>query len=489
MATVLFLTAEGSTWWSNQTGRWLALPGATSDPVWVVTDLTEETLVEIAVPRIFGNDRTRFVQRQLTNRFPESPYGAALPPRRSGDLMSRLAPPQQVLMAIEPADRIKAALASLQNPVVGLWSMSVLLAQLGQAKALPATLLLVLGQASSTRIVFLKNRSPVLTRLVAGSTSAAEQAVEIVRTFRHLENTHVIERGTLRLPALLLGTHAGLGAALTNDRIDAVPSPVQRWTAHPNGWRDALFDLVCKSPPGQLAPLAMRSSYLAQQVQKAARIAMAVCLVAALAVASARVVSIMGDRGLQSGLNTTASQLAEQIARADASIESFGVSPELLRKVLALDTDEIDSAPDLNAQLVAISHAVGSVPSARVQSLNWVIRGPQETSCVSDVGAPTTAPAPSGEASFEPARKVELRLVIALAGDAGPRLQLQQATKLTDQFSAIESVLVVQDPARALRDGDITAAGSGQADAQRLLNWCLVLPGKPKAEAGSAVKP
>jgi hypothetical protein len=80
-------------------------------------------------------------------------------------------------------------------------------------------------------------------------------------------------------------------------------------------------------------------------------------------------------------------------------------------------------------------------------------------------------------------------LVIALAGDAGPRLQLQQATQLTEQFSAIAGVLVVQDAARALREGDIGTGGSGQADAQRLLNWCVVLPGAPKVEAGSAVKP
>ena len=486
MATVLFLNAGGSSWWEKQAGVWRELPGATTDPVRVVTDLTEETLAEISVPRIFGNDRSRFVQRQLVNRFPETLFRTSLDALQSGSLMNRLAPPKQILMAIEPADRINAAMAGIQSPVMGVWSVSVLLAQMGQAKSLPGTLLIVLGQAASTRIVFMKDRAPVLTRLVAGSSTAAEQAIEVVRTVRHLKNTHVIQHGAGRLSVLLLGTHEGLAAVLARDRIDAVTSPVQRWTDSDGGWRNALFDKVSKSPSGQLAPLALRSSYLAKLVEKGARIAMAACLVVALVTASGSAVSIVGDRGLQAGLNTTASQLATQIVQLDASIAAFGVSPELLRKVLALDTDEIASAPELQSQLVALSRAVASAPSARVHSLQWQVVGAQTTPCTLD-SAVVSAAAPGTEPAAEPARKVELKLSLVFSADMGPRLLLQQATQMTDQIKAIPGATIVLDPARALREGGIGSATTGQGDVQRQFAWCVVLPGAPQSPTAPVV--
>lgn len=476
MATVLFLNAEGPSWWEKQAGKWRELPGPTQDPVWVVTDLTEETLVEITVPRIFGNDRSRFIQRQLTNRFPESPFRTALEPPRSGSLMNRLAPPKQVLMAIEPADRIQAAMASVQSPIVGVWSVSALLAQMGQSPSLPETLLIVLGQTTSTRILFLKERSPVLTRLVVGARTAAEQAAEIVRTVRHLENTHVIQRGTGRLPALLLGTHESLAEVLSRDRIDAVAPPAQRWADSAEGWRDTLFDRVHKSPPGQLAPLARRASYLTDQVQKGSRIAMVVCLVVAVAMASGSAVTIIGDRGLQAGLKTTASQLAAQIEQLDASIASFGVAPDLLRKVLSLDTNEITSAPDLQGQLVALSQAVASVPSARVSALQWTILEAQTPACMLDAVA-TNANVSETDPAVEPARKVEIRMSLTIDADAGPRLQLQQVAQLTQQIKSIAGTTVVLDPARTLRDGDIGSTNAAQGDAQRQFTWCVLLPG------------
>ncbi len=474
MATVLFLNAEGPTWWDKQGDTWQPLTGDPVGPVYVVTDLTEETLVEIAVPRIFGNDRKKYVQRQLVNRFPESPFRTTLDGRPTGNLISRLAPPKQILMAIEPAERLQAALTTVQAPLAGIWSVSVLLAQLGQDKSLPGNLLIVLGQAASTRIVFLKDHSPVLTRLVPGASTAAEQAVEVVRTLRHLENTHIVQRGAGRLSALLLDTQEGLAAVLVRDRIDAVVPPAKHHPSADGGWRNALFDLACKAPPGQLAPLAMRAAYLTQQVHKGARVAMVACIVAAVVVASGSVVSHFGDRGLQAGLRSSATQLTAQTAQLETSLASFGVAPELLRKVLTLDADEIASAPDLQQQLVAISRAVSSVPSARVLSLQWQVVGAQTAPCALEAAAAAVTPT---ETAPEPARKVELKMAFALAAGTGPRLQLEQVSQMTQQFKAIQGVSVLQDPTRALREGDLESVGSGQGETQRQFAWCLVLPG------------
>ena len=474
---VLYIHAAGSSWWDNRSGQWQESPVPLTAPVRVVADLTEETFVEITVPRVFGNDRTRFVQRQLANRFPETEFRAALVPPPSGGLMNRLAPPRQTLTAIEPDERLKAALAAVTAPIIGVWGISVVLAQLGQSRALPGTLMIVLSQTATTRIVFLKDRSPVLTRLVSTAGSAAEQAVEILRTVRHLENTKVLERGAQRLPALLLGTAPGLQAILAGDRIDAVAAPGKQWAGEGGAWRAGLFDLLCKGPSGQLASMALRTTYLTQQVEKGARLAMVACLVVAVLAASGSLLSLFADSKTQAQLNMSAGQLTGQIGEVEIAIESFGVSPELLRKVLALDGDEIASAPELRRHLSDLARVVSGVPGARVTQLQWTLMAPTEVACPSEVGAAPVAVVASPETGAEPARKVEIRMALNLAADVGPRLKLQQASQITSQLKALPMSAVVVDPAKALREGDIGSGAAGQVSTQAGLTWCVVWPG------------
>jgi hypothetical protein len=174
-------------------------------------------------------------------------------------------------------------------------------------------------------------------------------------------------------------------------------------------------------------------------------------------------------------------QLAIQIAQLDGSLASFGVSPELLRKVLALDTDEIESAPALHHQLAALSGAIASVPNARVRSLQWQLVGPQAIPCALDTTVATAA-VPGADPAAEPARKVELKLSITFGAEQGPRLLQQQSTHLSDQLKAIPGASVLLDPSRSLREGDIGSANAGQGDALRQFAWCLVLPGAIKSE-------
>ena len=167
MACVLHISATGNVWWGKKSTGWEVLPEPGQGPVWVLTDLTEETFTEINVPRVFGRDRSSFVERQLTNRFPETRFRVALEAQRQGSLMNRLAPPHQVLTAVEPADRITAALQNLSLPLAGVWSTSMLLARLGSKPRMPANLMIVLCQPAGMRIVYIKDRAPVLTRMVA----------------------------------------------------------------------------------------------------------------------------------------------------------------------------------------------------------------------------------------------------------------------------------------------------------------------------------
>lgn len=477
MATVLHISAAAVSWWGNGSGKWTPLPGPDAGPVWTVTDLTEEAFVEVTVPRIFGSDRARYIERQLANSFPESRLRCALPPQKTGSFMSRLAPPLQTLTAVDPSDRVTAALDQLTVPLVGVWSTSMLLTQLGQQRSLPAILLIVLSQPSGMRIVFLKNRAPVLTRLVATANTAAEQAAEVLRTLRHLENTRVVERGNTRFSALLLGTAEGLASALAADRLDALDTPLVHSLEPLQDCRPMLFDLACKSPAGQLAPISYRSTYLARQVGRAAWVAGALCLVAAIWAASGNVSSLIQDQSTRAQLQANLEQTTSKIADVDLALQTFGVSPETLRQALSLDTEEIVTAPDMEADLRNLAHIVSSVNGARVKSLEWKILPVNDIAC-SKVGVAAPAPAPVDATGQEiaPTRKVELQLTVTLAPGVGPRLKLQQATNISKQLSLLAGVIVVDDAARRLREGDISA-GNAQTESDQELAWCAVFPG------------
>ena len=475
MACVLHISATGNVWWGKKSTGWEVLPEPGQGPVWVLTDLTEETFTEINVPRVFGRDRSSFVERQLTNRFPETRFRVALEAQRQGSLMNRLAPPHQVLTAVEPADRITAALQNLSLPLAGVWSTSMLLARLGSKPRMPANLMIVLCQPAGMRIVYIKDRAPVLTRMVAAQQSAADQAVEILRTLRHLENTRTIERGRQRFSTLLLGAAQGLEPILAADRLDPMDASVLRKNAAGSDWQPLLLDMVCKSPPGQMAPMALRESYLAVQVGRAARMASVLCLLATGAIVLSHVSAITHDHRERTQLVVSLAQLDTQIAEVDSAIQAFGVAPELLREALAVDNEEITQAPDMVADWVDLSRALSSVPGARLKNLQWQLLEPGASACpLAAIAPPSAEAAPDAPPPAESVRAVELKIQVLLAPDTGPRQKLQQAEQISMQLAKLDGVKVVQNPAQRLRDGDL-AAGGTQVEGESDLTWCAAV--------------
>ncbi len=489
MACVLHISAAGNLWWGKRSTGWVQLPQPDKGPVWALTDLSEESFVEVAVPRIFGNDRRNYVERQLGNRFPESRFRVSVPAQRGGGLMDRLAPPVEILTAIEPADRVTDALAGLESPLVGVWSTSTLLAQVGCNKGMPPSLLVVLSQPSGMRILFIKDRTPVLTRLVARTESAADQSLEILRTMRHLENTRVIERGRQRFPAMLLGVADGLAPILARDRLDALDATLLRKAKLEENWQQALLSMVCKSPAGQLAPMGMRESYLAMRLGLMARGVAAVCVLGTIALVAGNVSVIARDHGERNHLEASVGELDNKLAEVDAAIARFGVAPDFLRHALGVDSDEIANAPDMTADLVDLSHIISRMPGARAKSLQWRVLDSGEAACAdagTATGAVAAAPeAPAGtEAAASTGKTVELKLSVALTPDAGPQLRQQQASDITQQLSNTPGVQVVLDPAKALREGDLSA-GSAQADSAHDLDWCASFTGRSAKAQGA----
>lgn len=482
MPTILHISASGLSWWKKTGTTWVATPEPTQGYVGVVTDVAEETFVEINVPRVFGADRKNYVQRQLATRFADSVFRTALPPKSEGGLMSRLAPPQQTLAAIDPGERIQGALQGLQVSIAGVWSASLLLAQLGKKAAMPTNLFIVLCQPSGMRILFLKQHAPVLTRLIAATQTVPEQAAEIVRTLRHLENTRVIERQSQRFSVLLLGGAPGLASALAAERLDAVPPPAPWNQGTAADWNHVLFDLATKNPPSQLAPLSYRSSYLARKLVQASKVCAVLCAAVAVWAASGSITAAMQAQAQRTAVQAAAQSAAAQVAKADQAIEAYGVSPELVRKAVAIDLEEIATAPSLEDGMVRLAKVIGAIPDARLKTMQWQVLPAGEAACAN--ATPVPDPAQGATPDAPPARTVELQFAVVFSPANGPRLLAQQATEISRQLGLVKGAKVLRDPALLLRQGDINTGT--QAMAAPDLQWCVTLPGTAPAGATTA---
>lgn len=477
MKTVLHLTSAGAQYWRKSHDGWQAHEGPPAGPVWVITDLPEETFAEIQIPRIFGRDRQNFVARQITNRFPDTPYRITLPVRPSGGLMDRIAPPRQTLLGLDAAPRINAALDALSVPLAGVWSTSMLLASIGCKRSLPPELFVVLPGLDALRIVVIKNRLPVLSRLIAGVTQPSDQVAEITRTLRHLENTRVLDRGVHRHCVLLLGDTQGAAALLAQEHLDLLPPPPPWVKQPPSDWRFALFDLALRAPVGQLAPLSRRTQFVAAQVRQAAYLAAALCLGAALWAANGSVRYILAGHSSRLHMQANAQALATQMGEVDHKLVQFGVTAQTVRSAVALDREEVSSAPSLSTQLQQLGVVIGQHEAVRLGQLSWSVLPPGRPACSGTSGA---AAAPDASAGTPLKRLVEISFDVTLPDGLREKARAQTVASLSALLAKLDGATLVRDPAKGM-DKAALSGGGGRAGTDKAMSWCMTLPGTPMA--------
>ena len=487
MHNVVHVSVAGAVWWQKTAKGWQTMDAPdtnTKAPVWVVTDLAEENFSEIKVPRVFGADRAGYIRRQLANRFPDSVFRIALPPPQAGGLMDRLAPPRQTLTAIEPADRVELALAHIKAPVAGVWSTSMLMARIGQRAAMPAHLFVVLFQPGGMRILFIKQRVPVLTRLITATQSELEQAAEIIRTVRHLENTHVMDRNKERYGVLLMGGSASVKAKLSEDRLNILPLP-NRWSVNEEGasWNKVIFDQAINKPPGQLAPLKFRISFVASEIKKYARLISIFVALSAFGLVGVNAFKALQAERLGIELKKQIKTVESKISKADTDISAYGVSPDMVRKALTLDTEEVENAPDLEQHMIRLSEIISVIPEMRVKRWQWRVLEPAEAACTKDLtsASSATAVAESVDQIYPnqtSVRKVELQMTVAFAEGIGPRLLVKQTEEISNKFRKWSGALVIRDPALSLRKTDVSIPSLIRPNVVNETGWCVSVPAK-----------
>ncbi|MBP9712330.1 MAG: hypothetical protein KBD60_01400 [Sterolibacterium sp.] len=500
--TLLHLTSAGAQRWQRTRQGWQALPADTPidplNPLWVVTDLAEESFVDIEIPRLYGRDRGDLIERQLATRFPDTLYRTRLNLAHSPGLAERMAPTRHTLFGLGGADKIDALFDANTDshtgadtlPIAALCPTSLLLTHLGRHKSLPADLFIILPSPQALRIVVLKNRLPVLTRLVTVAADAAQQAEEIIRTHRYLENTRVLVRGAPPPPTLILGDRTAYSAPLAAARFELIAPPPPWSSQPPADWRFPLFDLaVQKQPFGQLAPIRRRTVYFTQTLRRLAYRATLASLLTGAVAAGFNVDELFTHLNEKSQNQHTTEQMNQQLAELEQHSARFGVSHDFMQRALALQQNEITDAPAFDRQLRQIAHALDDPDTARnirLSHLEWRLLPAGATACEKwrtsaapdTPGSPQEAPAaePSTtETTATPPSQAEIQFELLL-GASSPRVRLETLRRLSARLHALDGIKLFNDPSTTLNKE--TLRGGAQADSSdKNPSVCLSLPG------------
>lgn len=483
MKQVLHLGAAGDQVWRHDGKGWQAVAAAdATHSLWVLADLPEESFSEVRMPRLFGRDRAAFIARQLSSAFPETPYRGFLTPPQD-DAFGSLLPTRQLLFGINAAERLDQAIAASAAPVAGVWPVSLLLARLCRRKNLPRNLVVALPGPESLRIVYLRNGTPLLTRLTGMPEAAEAQVEQVVRTLGYLEKNQTLPQPRQGHPILFLGGGGAVREALYAAGLSPVESPVRR--GRPAVSLHALFDLVVGSPEGQLAPLPRRTRHLGRALDRQSRTAaLAVAATGVLALGSSAI-AVVAEMQERRPLQERRAQLDAQVAALDRQIARYNAPPDLVRRVIALDGKQIASIPQLADHLRLVSAALAGDARQRLRQLRWRLLQPGELPC--GIAGDAANPNAEAEAQADPAtqtRRVELGFDLALPESYGPRERAQRLGQMSARLGAIAGATVWKDASRiyaggSLSGGTMPPAGSAYA-------WCLTLPGEPAAETDPA---
>jgi hypothetical protein len=469
MKHLLYLSATERQLWGKDAQGWQRISGQPQSHVWVVTDFAEESIVEITTPRLFGRDRSAFLERQLANRYPDTPYRALFTPDQEGDPLGWLAPRRQVLFGIDAAARLDTELDATPMSVAGVWPISMLLASLGKQRNLPADLFVVFPGTDVLRIVFLKNRTPILTRLTMTPSEPGAQIDELLRTLRYLENNQIIPRDDRRHSVLLLADSKAYEGPIAATKLDLV-SATTNTPAAPADWRFPLFDLALRSPVGQVAPLSRRTAFLSSQVNKFALIAAAAILLAGGIRIGGNLLSIVDLLNQKSTVAATLQQTDIQIAEVESLIRKFNVSPDTVRRAIALYAEEIASLPEMEEHLGLIADVLVADPNLRLKDLQWRLLASGALQCGATPGVENAALPGSNE------RRVELNFELAVPTAYGPRERALTLRRISAQLAKNPNLTLWQDALKNVTGGSLR--GGGAADGGEKLIWCMTLPGK-----------
>ena len=486
MKTVLLIHASGAQYFRREHGLWQPVAqAAQNDKLWVIANLAEETLEAFKLPALYGRDRSNYLERRLASAYPHSQYRAA--PLITG---SWLKPGFAMLTGLTNADTVSSKLDKLNIPVTGVWGMATLLALMLKHQAI-LDVLLVMPSEHYLRILVIKEGVPVLTRCVHRySEERDSDASEIVRTRQHLEHHRIFEQDAIP-PVLYLGDTTQISAPLTESGITVLPLPEALSPKGEVAYLHPLFEYVTTSPDGQLAPLQLRVSHLAENVRRAAYAGIITCLLAVILFGQEDFRALLTLHRRGQTLSTDLQQTSSERELLAGRISASGLDPALLRQATRFAALEMDAAPTPESILQLAATTIADLPQVRIKSLTFRFPKQGERYCqghtVIDVPLvnqkielgipPGSKPRDSDNATAIPNRYAELQFSILLTENLAPAAEAEIRKRISAVLKATEGIQLMEDPA-AFSLINTLKGGFGMDTAQTENLWCMSVPWK-----------
>lgn len=477
MKTALLIDSSGSHYFQFRGGQWRHVEGSTrKDTLWVLVNLPEESLEVIDMPRLFGRDRSNFIDRRLAGAFPENTYRAAH--ILSGGLLK---PGKVMLTGLTTARDIAEVLDPLDTPVVGVWGIAALLTIMVK-RLVPSDILLALPSEHELRILVVKDRVPVLTRYV--HRDGDSNADQILLTRQYLENQRIFERGKPP-PVLFLGDASSIKTRLANVGLSLLPLSKEYLPKGEAGWLHPLFNQLVSSPSGQLAPLPLRARHLARNVRRTAYGGLVASLVVVSLYGQADLRTFVELQEREQALHTKAQWVSAERERLSTLIKASGADPELVRRATQFEAQEITAAPGAEAFLSLAAAAIAELPEARVKNLSFHLSPVGEGLCQNKDGGkqninqsgivqPATGP-DDATATFR--RHAEIQLTVMLPSALSPRAKIEACKRITAALQGMAGIKLLQDPAANARSSTLKG-GAGAGTDQAEDRWCMSVPWK-----------
>ena len=493
MKTVLLIHASGAHYFRREQGLWqpVAQP-AQNDKLWVIANLTDETLEAFKLPALYGRDRSNYLERRLVSAYPHSQYRAA--PLISGNWLK---PGFTVLTGFPSAEAVTGKLDKLNIPVTGVWGMAMLLTLMLKHLAI-SNVLLVMPSDHHLRILVIKEGIPVLTRCVHRySEEPDSDASEILRTRQHLEHHRIFEQDAIP-PVLYLGDATQISAPLTATGLTVMPLPEALSPKGDAAYLHPLFEYVTSSPRGQLAPLHLRASHLAEAIRRTAYAGILTCLLAVILFGQEDFRALLTLHRRGQTLSTDLQQASSERERLAGRISASGLDPALVRQATQFAALEMDAAPTPESILQLAASTIADLPQVRIKSLTYRYPKQGERYCqghtVIDVplmnqkielGIPLgSKPREAGnnDAAAIPNRYAELQFSILLTDNLAPAAEVEIRKRISTVLKATEGIQLMEDPAAFSLIN--TLKGGFGMDTTRSENlWCMSVPwksGSPK---------
>jgi hypothetical protein len=491
MKTVLLIHASGVQYFRRDQGLWQPVTQPEpNDKLWVIANLPEETQEAFKLPALYGSDRRNYLQRRLANAYPHSQYRAA--PLISG---TWLKPGFALLTGLTSAEIISGKLDKLEIPIAGVWGMATLLTLiLKQLNIL--NVLLVMQDEHYLRILVIKDGIPVLTRCVHRySEERDSDANEILRTRQHLEHHRIFEHDAIP-PVLYLGDATQLETQLSTNGLTVSPLPEALSARGDAAYLHPLFEYVITSPDGQLAPLQLRISHLAENVRRTAYAGIMACLLAVILFGQEDFRALLTLHRHGQTLKSELQQAVSERAQLTTRINATGLDPALVRQATTFAALEIDTAPTPESILQLAASAIADLPQVRIKSLTYRFPKQGERYCqghtVIDIPLvnqkielgipPGSKPHDTGgrDTTAIPNRYAELQFSILLTENMTPAAEGEIRKRISTVLKATDGIQLMEDPAAFSLIN--TLKGGFGMDTTRSENlWCMSLPWKTAA--------